>query len=451
MNDKPEAEGRNSADIEMKTSVIEGNNQQANTNVQGNQNQQVGGQPQQHPQQLMLGPDGRPINYQGQIGGPGMMGGPGQQMMLGPDGRPIMHMQGGPGPQMMLGPDGRPIMQPNMMMRGPGMMQPGPGYQGGPGMMQPGPGMMQPNQMRGPGPGMNQPYLGPNQGGNQGMANPKEIPTSGRFAPTQVTGSDQDGTYAATQECWGSCCGCLATYVCPCCCSPPYQTVPQGFTGIIQRFGKFYKLVPPGMHYLNPDLDTLVLVDKRERVQNLTRQRVVSRDNVSTVIDAVLYFRVADSYKSKFAVTNLEAALVDLVQTALRNVIGGLSLQEMLEDRDAVSERLMEHVTKPAFAWGTEVTRVLVQDIFLPEDQRANMSQGAIAKKIAEAKVIQSQADVEAARLMREAAQILSTEAAMQIRFVESLENLSKTGNPKMVFFPADYREIGSMNEHLLQ
>ena len=359
-----------------------------------------------------------------------------------------------------------PGMQQGGFGGGPGMYQGGPGMYRGPGMQQGHPGMQQPGFGSGPGmyqggpgmqPGPNQMMGGPSQGmvnPNQVMVNPhaNALQPSGRFAPTPVSTQDnQQGTYATTQECWGLMCGWLATYVCCCCCNPPYQLVPQGFTGIIQRFGKFHKLVGPGQHYLNPDLDTLVLVDKRERVQNLHRQKVVTRDNISTTIDAVLYFKVVDSYKSKFAVSNLEAALIDLVQTTLRNVIGRMSLQDMLEKRDDLAEKLTEHVTMPAFAWGAVITRVLIQDIFLPEDQKANMSQGAISKKIAEAKVIQSQADVEAARLMREAAQILSTEAAMQIRYVESLEILSKTGNPKMVFFPADYREIGSMNEHLLQ
>ena len=375
------------------------------------------------------------------------------------------HFVGGQNPQLRLGPDGRPLMQPGQMM-GPGMMHPGGPqmmHQGGPQMMQHGgPGMMHPGgpqmmQQGGQGmmyrgPGMQQGPTMQNRGQGQGMASPNVLPTSGRFAPTTISSqTDQQGTYAQTQECWGNCCGFIATYICPCCCTPPYQTVPQGFTGIIQRFGKFYKLVAPGMHFLNPDLDTLVLIDKREKVHNMHKQKVVSRDNITTTIDAVVYFQIVDSYKSKFAVTNLEAALVDLVQTTLRNVIGRMSLQELLEKREELSENIMEHVTAPAFDWGAKVMRVLIQDIFLPNDQKANMSQGALSKKIAEAKVIQSQADVEAARLMREAAQILSTDAAMQIRYVENLETLSRTGNPKMVFFPADFREIGSMNEHLLE
>lgn len=340
-----------------------------------------------------------------------------------------------------------------VFLRGPGAQ---PGQLGGTGIYQGGPNMYQGGPLMYQG----QPYqpgnfqMPPSSGGpgmNQGMSNPYVLPSSGRFAPTTVSAqSDQQGVYAQTQECWGNCCGFISTYICPCCCNPPYQTVPQGFTGIIQRFGKFHKLVGPGMHYVNPELDRLVLIDKRERVQNLHRQRVVSRDNMVTTIDAVLYYQVVDSYKSKFAVSNLEEALVDLVQTSLRNVIGQMSLQDMLEKREDLADNIMGHITLPAFAWGTKIMRVLIQDIALPHDQRANMSQGAISKKIAEAKVIQSQADVESARLMREAAQILSTNAAMQIRYVESLEILSRSENPKMVFFPADYREIGTMNSHLI-
>lgn len=375
-----------------------------------------------------------------------MMGDPNVRLvpMIGPDGRP------------QLGPDGRQIMQP---MRVP-FMQPGHGgFPGGQPMFQPGPGMnyqghiMSQGHPGGPGtnqmqPGMNQRgfnsnvYAGGPQMNQPRMANPITMPNPNAQ-------NDQQSTYAATQECWGNFTGWIATYLCCCCCDPPYKIVPQGHTGIIQRFGKFYKLVAPGMHYLNPDLDTLVLVDKREQVVNLHRQQVTTRDSISTTIDAVLYYRVIDSYKSKFAVSNIQAALNDLVQTTLRNVIGRMTLQDVLEKRDDLSEQILEHVTIPAFNWGALLTRALIQEIFLPRDQLANMSQGAISKKLAEAKLIQSKADVESARLMKEASEILSTDAAMQIRYVESLESLSRTNNPKMVFFPADYREIGSMNEDL--
>jgi regulator of protease activity HflC (stomatin/prohibitin superfamily) len=252
------------------------------------------------------------------------------------------------------------------------------------------------------------------------------------------------GAYQNTQQCWGSFSGCIASYFCCCCCTVPYGTVPQGYTGIIQRFGKFYKLVAPGTHYLNPELDQLVLVDKREQVLLLPKQIVQTKDNVTITIDAVVYYKVLDSYKSRFAVRDLLGALKELIETGLRNAIGRRTLQEVLQKREELSDAVMQQITEPAFNWGAAITRSLIQEIFFAKDQMANMSQGAVGKRIGEAFVIQSKADVEAARLMKEAAAILSTEAAMQIRYLESLESIARTANPKFIFFPADYNEIGA-------
>jgi len=434
--------------------------QQLRTNQVVPINNQTSPQNQTQTQQMqpVLGQDGRPII--GSDGQPvmrpvGQQGGliqPMQMQMqpiLGPDGRP------------QLGPDGRPLMRPvgqQVGMMQPGMMQPmRVGPNGQPMMQQPG--MMQPMRV-GPngqpmmqGGGMVQQQMpgGPSQNQPGNLAQQRFMNPTGqaRFGPGENPALNIDpnangGTYQDTQECWGKCTGWCNTYLCCCCCEPPYKLVPQGSTGIIQRFGKFHKLVPPGMHYLIPELDTLVLVDKREQVFLLKKQVVQTRDNFTITIDALLFYKVVDSYKSKFAVTNMPLALKDLTETVLRNAIGKVTMQELLEKKEELSESIMEQVTAPAFNWGVAVTRALIQEIFFPREQLGNMSQGAIAKKIAEAKIIQSQADVESARLMKEASSILATEAAMQIRYIEALESIARTGNNKYVFFPADYREIGS-------
>ena len=407
------------------------------------------------PQQQMFpvfGPDGKPV--------------------LGPDGRPIM--RGGMQPQMqpqmqpvvgpdgrfVMGPDGRPLMR---QVGGPTMGQQHHGQQhhgqhpggmiqqhqmptsGGQG--RPGGGLIQTNQVS-PQPQQHtdasrlalqqQRFLNPT---GQARFNAQQNPSL-NIDPSKNTG----GTYQDTQECWGKFCAGLATYFCCCCCEAPYKQVPQGYSGIIQRFGKYYKLVPAGFHYLNPELDQLVLVDKREQVYLLKKQVVQTKDNVTLTVDAILYYKIVDSYKSKFAVNDLVGAMKDLTETVLRSAIGKMSLQEVLQKKEALSEAIMKQITEPVFNWGVEVTRALIQDIIFGRNQQTSLAQGALAKKIAEAKVIQTQADVESARLMKEAASVLATEAAMQIRYLESLESISRSANPKFVFFPADFSEIGSSN-----
>jgi erythrocyte band 7 integral membrane protein len=354
------------------------------------------------------------------------------------------------GPQFQ---PGYPQMaQQNMMMRPGQPMIPGPGQpMGGYGQMgygQPGFGPRPPMnnqmgapQMPGAGQGLNQPLLG---GGS-----PNRFGADNRGIPTGE--ESNGGAYGTVQTSWGDCTGFLATYLpFPCCCfSNPYEIVPEGFSGVIQRFGKFYKLVGPGQHYLNRDVDSLVLVDKREKVLDLKKQAVVSKDNTTFGIDAVVYYRVVNTYKSRYAVVNLQHSIEDLAITTLRNVIGKFTLQEFLQQREEIAELVEHNVQEPAANWGASVHRVLVQDVILPVEARALFSTGALSKKIAEAQVIAAKADVEAARMMKEAADALNTEAALQIRYIDALDSVSKSNNPKMIFFPADYREVGTVNDHL--
>jgi len=369
-----------------------------------------------------------------------------------------------PGPQYPFQPQpGQPQMlnnnampgQPQGFYQGNMQMGMGAGPYGGYGGYRPGP--QQPMGFQGGprqpfsqnqftvqnGTGLNQPLLG---GDYQNTGN--RFGADNRGIPTQQESSG--GAFGATQTACGNCTGYLAAYL-PCCCccfQNPYEIVPEGFAGVVQRFGKFYKLVGPGQHFLNRDVDTMILVDKREKLFELKRQVVVSKDNTSFLIDAVVYYRVVNTCKSKYAVANLQHSIEDLAVTTLRNVIGRLTLQEFLQKRDEIAEQVQQIVMEPASNWGTEVHRVLVQDVMLPNEARAAFSTGVLSKKIAEAQVISAKADVEAARLMKEAADALNTQAALQIRYLEALDHVSKSVNPKMVFFPADYKDVGTVNDH---
>lgn len=215
------------------------------------------------------------------------------------------------------------------------------------------------------------------------------------------------------------------------------------------RFQKFHKIFSPGMYYINPAIDTIEYMDKKERVVDLKRQGVVSRDNMSFAIDAVLFYKVYDTYKARFAVQRLQESLVDLAITTMRNVVGAMTMQEFLEKKDEIDDRIEKEITIPASNWGARITHVLVQDVALPREFQATMASGAMQKKIGEARVIMQQADVISAKLQKEVAEIMNTDAALQIRYLQALEQLARSGNPKMVFFPSDYRDIGTVNPQL--
>lgn len=257
--------------------------------------------------------------------------------------------------------------------------------------------------------------------------------------------------YESSQVCLGKCTGWLGTYIpCLCCCPYPYHIVSEGFSGVVMRFGKFYKLVGPGIHYLIPDMDTLVLIDKREKVMDLKSQTVVSKDNTSFSIDSVVYYKILNTYKSKFAVANLDISLQDLAVTSLRNAVGKMTIQQFLELKDHFSQMIEEEVAHGAASWGVKVMRVLVQDVELPLEFRNSFSTGAVSKKISEAQVIHAKADVEVAKLMKDAADQLNSDAAFQIRYISALEAISNDPNPKMIFFPSDYNDVGGANAELI-
>lgn len=366
---------------------------------------------------------------------------PNQQMMMQP------HMVPGPGQQgMMYGPGPGP-QNPRIHPMGPGFgapmgpgqqfMQPGgqPGYPGRPGFP---PQQIAPyNPQQGPGFGQQRfPTVSRFEGDNKGLQNVSENGPS---------------TYESYQVCSAKCSSFMGTYMnCLGCWTNPYQQVPEGYSGMITRFGKFYKLVGPGLHYLLPELDTLVLIDKREKVVQLKQQNVVTMDNATLIIDAVLYYKIKNSYKSKFAAVNLSESINDLSITTLRNIVGRMTVQMFLERQDHLAESIEAEISHVADTWGVKVTRLQVQDVYLPQQFRNTFSTGAVAKRISEAQVINSKAEVQVAKLLKEASDALNTEAAFQIRYIDALENIAKSNNPKMIFFPADYKDVGAANTDLL-
>lgn len=391
---------------------------------QGSEGQAMGspGRPGQPPNSrgqlptfIQMTPQGMPNQPMMQ---PHMVPMPGQSMQYGGPGpqNPRVHPMGiGFGvPQHgnMAGPPGRPNFPPQQIAPYPYNPQQGPGY------------------------GQGFPTMSRFHGDNKGLQNVSD---------------NQPSNYESYQVCSSKCSSWMGTWMnCLGCFTNPYQMVPEGYSGIITRFGKFYKLIGPGLHYLLPELDQLSLIDKREKVVQLKQQNVVTIDNASLIVDAVLYYKIINSYKSKFSAANLSVSIQDLSITTLRNVVGRMTVQQFLERQDHLAEQIEAEIAHIAATWGVKVTRLQVQDVFLPPQFRSSFSTGAVAKRISEAQVINSKAEVEVAKLLKDASDALNTEAAFQIRYIDALENISKSSNPKMIFFPADYQDVGRANVDLL-
>lgn len=161
--------------------------------------------------------------------------------------------------------------------------------------------------------------------------------------------------------------------------------------GVVLRLGKFKSIAEPGLNLILPYLDTLITVDVREKVINVLPQKVITKDNVSVVVDAVIYFKVVDPVKAEFEVEDFDMAATTLAQTNLRNVVGDKSLDETLTARDVINTSLRDVLDEVTHNWGVKVTRVEVQKIDPPPEITEAMSLQMKAEREKRASILQSE------------------------------------------------------------
>jgi len=145
----------------------------------------------------------------------------------------------------------------------------------------------------------------------------------------------------------------------------------------------------------------------------------ITKDNVAASITSVIYYHIDQPHRAAFAISDVRQALIERTQTTLRHVIGARLLQDVIERREEIAMSIREIIEHTAAGWGVQVESMLVKDINFSQELQDSLSMAAQSKRTGEAKVIQARAEVEAARLMRTAADILSSPAAMQIRYLE--------------------------------
>ncbi|KAI8357150.1 hypothetical protein B0O80DRAFT_477851 [Mortierella sp. GBAus27b] len=262
-------------------------------------------------------------------------------------------------------------------------------------------------------------------------------PTMQRSFATELPADDENhGIYGSLMNGIGEVVGTIGSIPGCVCCPNPYQVVSQGFVGLISRFGKFYKIVDPGLTKINPVTEKLARVDIKLQLGDIPRQVIMTKDNVNVQIDSVLYWHIINPSQATFGVSNVKAALIERTQTTLRHILGMRVLQELIENREAIGEEIQEVIDGPARLWGVKVESVLIKDITFSRELQEALSSAAQAKRMAESKVIGAQAEVDSAKLMRAAADILNTPAAMQIRYLETMTNMSKGSNARVIFMP---------------
>lgn len=210
--------------------------------------------------------------------------------------------------------------------------------------------------------------------------------------------------------------------------------------GVVFTLGRFTGVKGPGLILLIPVLQQMVRVDQRTQVLDVPGQDVISRDNVSVRVSAVIYFRVVGPGPSVIQVENYRQATSELAQTTLRSVLGRHELDAMLSERDKLNADIQNILDAQTEAWGVKVANVELKHIDLGENMVRVMARQAEAERERRAKVINAEGEEQAARKLLEAAQVLAAQPeAMQLRYLATLATIGTQNSSTIVFpFPAD-------------
>ena len=205
--------------------------------------------------------------------------------------------------------------------------------------------------------------------------------------------------------------------------------------GVVFMLGRFWKVKGPGLILIIPGIQQMVRIDLRIVVLDVPPQDVVSRDNVSVKVNAVLYFRVIDPQKAVIQVVNFLEATNQLAQTTLRAVLGKHELDEMLAERDKLNLDIQKILDSQTDAWGIKVSNVEIKHVDINELMVRAIAQQAEAERARRAKVIHAEGELQASEKLLQAAQILAQQPqAMQLRYLQSLGSIAGDKSSTIVF-----------------
>lgn len=207
--------------------------------------------------------------------------------------------------------------------------------------------------------------------------------------------------------------------------------------GVIFLLGRFWKVKGPGLIIVIPGIQKMIRVDLRTIVMDVPTQDVISRDNVSVKVSAVIYFRVLDPERAIIQVENRVEATSQLAQTTLRSVLGRHELDDMLAERDKLNADVQEILDQNTEAWGIKVTNVEIKHVDLDESMIRAIAAQAEAERARRAKVIHAEGEFQASQRLAEAARVLAGESqALQLRYLQTLTEISSERNTNTIVFP---------------
>lgn len=213
--------------------------------------------------------------------------------------------------------------------------------------------------------------------------------------------------------------------------------------GVVLRLGNFRSVKGPGPLYIVPIFESVRFIDTRLLVLNIPRQKVITKDNVPAEIDGALFFMVSDSQKAVITIQDFRFAVAQYAQAALRDIVGGLTLDELLSEREQIQAHIKEHVEQRVKDWGLSVDSIQLQDIELPEDLKRTMSRQASAEREKRATITKAEGDMLAATNLAEAARIMSASPiTLQLRTLQMIDGLGASQSNTVILFPAQMGEL---------
>jgi regulator of protease activity HflC (stomatin/prohibitin superfamily) len=215
--------------------------------------------------------------------------------------------------------------------------------------------------------------------------------------------------------------------------------------GVIFRLGRLVGAKGPGLFFIVPFVDRMTKVDLRVITLDIPAQEAITKDNVTVKVDAVAYFRVVDPADAIVKVENYKQATWRMAQTTLRSVLGQSELDELLVKRDAINHRLQQIIDEHTEPWGVKVSIVEIKDVELPDSMKRAMARQAEAEREKRGKIIHARGELEASQTLSEAAGVMSREpAAMQLRYLQTLMEISE-GNNSTIVFPLPIELLGNL------
>ena len=213
------------------------------------------------------------------------------------------------------------------------------------------------------------------------------------------------------------------------------RQVNQFERGVMFTLGRFSGIRQPGWHVVLPIVQSMRKVDMRIKAVDVPDQNAITRDNVSVKVNAVIYYRVSSAEKAIIEVENFYYAISQYAQTTMRNIVGEVTLDELLSSREKIADRIRDIVDKETDDWGLKVSNVELKDVSLPPDMERTIAKQAEAEREKRAVIITSEGELAAAGNMSEAARILAqTPGALHLRTLQSINDISSDQSNTVVF-----------------